>query len=264
MQFDAQTGQPLYYNYSSKSNFGVYFEQDWNNDTPIPVQPPTQAKKVHNQQQARALVQEEFNVKMEELQPSDVETIDMNDGKDVRYKFGHVNLITDKASGRVIQVFDSSSDSPKKGTIKETDARKAAIKFVQRYLDPWETELILGYSIQIKDGLQEGDYAYQFFSSYQGIPVFPTRTATSSYRVEVDSMTGKITDFSKELPDSKTVVTPEVAAQEWMKHYKLKLYYFITEDNKIRLIYEELPRIANANQKVHIDATTGQSVLIAK
>ncbi|MGG0757783.1 YcdB/YcdC domain-containing protein [Brevibacillus laterosporus] len=171
------------------------------------------------------------------------------------------------SSGRVLQI---TKDTPKaKGKISKENAKEKAIRFLAKYLDPWDKEVQLTYSNE-----DEYSYKFRFFKSYQGIPVLPTVDSYISYSVKIDSATGEGISFIKDsiekpyvpskqvkLPDRNAIMSTKVGASEWLRHNPVKLVYeFVGGGKDPRLVYQLVEKKVDKN--VFIDATTGKAVFV--
>ncbi|WP_181022760.1 YcdB/YcdC domain-containing protein [Brevibacillus laterosporus] len=259
--FDAITGKPIYHTY-----------YDYDPPTLIQMNPPNTPVIARNQQEAELLIKREYEIK----EPLKVYSNNWDDHKQRKeeneavYQFGErgeYTVFTELSSGRVLQI---TKYTPKaKGKISKENAKEKAIRFLAKYLDPWDKEVQLTYSNE-----DEYSYKFRFFKSYQGIPVLPTVDSYISYSVKIDSATGEGISFIKDsiekpyvpnkqvkLPDRNAIMSTKVGASEWLRHNPVKLVYeFVGGGKDPRLVYQLVEKRVDKN--VFIDATTGKAVFV--
>ncbi|MGG3872592.1 YcdB/YcdC domain-containing protein [Brevibacillus laterosporus] len=261
--FDAITGKTIYHTY-----------YDYDQPTLIKMNPPNKPALARNQQEAELLIKQEYGIKG----PLKVYSNNWDDHKQRKeeneavYQFGEkgeYTVITELSSGRVLQI--SKVTLKEKWRISKEKAREKAIRFLEKYLDPWDKEVQLTYSNE-----NEYTHIFRFFKSHQGIPVLQTDSSYLSYSVQVDSATGEVILFIKDsfekpfvsssikqvkLPDRNAIVSPKVGASEWLRYNPVELVYeYVDGGKKTRLVYRVKERKVDKN--VFIDATTGKAVFV--
>ncbi|WP_366919706.1 YcdB/YcdC domain-containing protein [Brevibacillus laterosporus] len=129
-----------------------------------------------------------------------------------------------------------------KGEVSKEKAREKAIRFLEKYLDPWDKEVQLTYSNE-----NEYKHIFRFFKSHQGIPVLQTDSSYLSYSVHVDSATGEVILFIKDsiekpfvspstkqvkLPDRNAVMSSKMGASQWLRYNPVELVYEYVDGGK--------------------------------
>lgn len=189
----------------------------------------------------------------------------------------HIGLEVEADTGRIIGL--NVQDDSRRGIpvmIDQEAALKTATEFLSNYLPKGQRELFLAnISSEIvvpdwvdknkldKRHLPEPQFSFFFNETYQDIPVL-----TRYYSVSVDGESGKILGFhlgeanqAQDLPDSKGVISQEVAKEAFLKHFALELAYvwpeyFDQKASEPMLIY--MPKMGPYFS--WIDAKTGEPV----
>ncbi len=207
------------------------------------------------------------------------ETPQGTDGKPDYNEVRFVHLKTIADTGEIVG-FGVQDDSGrgKQGTLSREDARKTAVQFLQRYLEPGAADLEMKVisseesypdwvdKSKLTDQLQQPQFFVQFTETYQGIPV-----GDRSYSVQVDALTGKVTAFGVwcsnspvTLPDSKDVVTADAAKAEFLKQHPLRLVYVWPEYYEQKAPFPHLAYLPVSRDFGYIDALTGKTVVVER
>lgn len=204
-------------------------------------------------------------------------------GKPDYSQMRYIHMAFDPATGDVLSMnVQDESARGKRATVSQTDAEKAAVQFLEQYLDPQFTELSLEYVFfepresenipswvdteKLNNHLKERVlpvYRFTFNTLHQGVPV-----TDQAFHVEVDGLTGKVAGFSLQpavrddirLPDNKNVIPAEEAKREFLRQHPLQLVYLWPEFFDQKAPAPMLVYIPTARGFSGIDALTGQAV----
>ena len=167
------------------------------------------------------------------------------DGKPVKMmRFAHLTTLAD--TGQLVG-FNLRDDSGagREGAFSQETARKTAVQFLQKFLPVGEAQFEIWVPSANEDwipawvdkGKLEANYSrppqmyFHFNLTHQGVPV-----TDRYYSVTVDLLTGKIVSFydgsgspAVILPNSKGIVSADMAKAEYLRRHPLRLTYIWPE-----------------------------------
>lgn len=165
-----------------------------------------------------------------------------------RWKGG--KLAVTGASGRVTGLKLNHLPKPSQSkSLSMQEAEQLAVDFLQTYLDPKVTQLLM---VERKAGEAGRPHRFRFQIRHDGIPVIDR-----PFEVSVDQHSGQIVAFSGDFhagnaafPDKKNIVSAERAAAEYLRRFPLHLaYIWPYEDGRKaespRLVYTSLVKRSN-------------------
>ncbi|WP_429843189.1 YcdB/YcdC domain-containing protein [Brevibacillus sp. FIR094] len=239
-------------------------------------QSPKEYVKVRSKEEAKALLQAEFGIQVDDSTYGE-NKIDRNGRKeyvwnDKNDKYIGVEVIGE--TGSVVGLGTPRSNTAV--TVNRKQAEEAALAFLHKYVDPGVTEVQLAQVIQPggANPVSSGEWEFRYFMSKDGIPVLDDDNPDAAYSVTIDPSTGKVTKFHNfrethdlvELPVSDNIVSKDKAVQEFLRVMPLKLVYLMKDvDRKTlrqpKLAYVPWSNEELANKTVTIDAVTGKIIV---
>lgn len=267
---DATTGKMAY----GKGNNGLAYDQ-LNTKKSHAISAPKDYVKVRSKEEAKALLQAEFGIQVDDSTYRESE-VDREGRKqyvwnDKNDKYIGVEVIAE--TGSVVGLGTPRSDT--KVTVKREQAEDAALAFLQKYVDPGVKEVQLAQVIEAGEAnpVSSGEWGFEYFMSKDGIPVLDDVNPNSAYSVTVNPSTGKVTKFHNfrevlelvELPASDNIVSKDKAVEEYLRVMPLKLVYLMKDVDQKRLAQPKLAYVPwsdekLANKRLTIDAVTGELI----
>lgn len=149
-----------------------------------------------------------------------------------------IHVLFDKNTGKVKKVLVSTDSSKQQKVVEKGEALNTAVEFLNKHISTDVKQVALSFSYGGGTGQNrvQQEYTFVFNKVYQNIPI-----EDSTYTVFVDPASGKVsgyaikeTDTPVTLPNSKQVITPEDAAEQFFKAHPLQLVYTwkYTDENK--------------------------------
>ncbi|WP_126426931.1 YcdB/YcdC domain-containing protein [Brevibacillus marinus] len=247
---DAKTGTPV--------SIGTTADQPV---TVLPIVAEGRPLVARSATEVSRLLTEEF---LQPVSADDLQKVETGDEHIWLWKGGE--LTVSAASGRVMRLeLHQARKSSQLEAITMQEAEQRAVDFLQTYLDPKVTQLMV---MERTAGEAGRPHRVQFQLSHDGIPVIDRL-----FLVDIDQYSGQIVAFSGDfhsanvdLPDKRKIVSAERAAAEYLRRFPLQLAYIWPNEGGKKaespiLVYTPF---INRSNLVYVDATTGEFVEMSK
>ncbi|TKI56083.1 hypothetical protein E8L90_11750 [Brevibacillus antibioticus] len=266
---DATSGKIMY----GTGDNGLAYDQ-LNTTEAHPIESLKEYVKVRSKDEAKALLQAEFGIQVDESTYRESESI--REGRkeyvwnDKNDKYIGVEVIAE--TGSVVGLGSPRSDTAV--TVKREQAEEAALAFLHKYVDPGVKEVQLAQVIQPAEAnpVSSGEWEFRYFMSKDGIPV-QDREQKAAYSVTVDPSSGKVTKFHNfrmthelvELPASDRIVSKDKAVEEYLRVMPLKLVYLMKDVDGQKLAQPKLAYVPWSDEEraikfMTLDAVTGKFI----
>ncbi len=254
------------------------FAADYREPVVLSVRSPASPLVVKSKQEAAAWFEREMGVRVEGT-PVYEEERTRGIRREKTYLLGRdhaYQLITDAQTGYVTgAVLDGTSgtgDGAKNDDVAR-DAQQEAVRFLEQFLEPSVTEVQLVFLRKLHEVPNRIEFGY--VRSHDGVPVLRSPSSYITYRVVVDTATGRPVQFYRleeieadsgrrlSFPDKAKAIPPEEAARLYVQARPIELAYSLEQgqDDQVRpvLVYTFDTRSA---VPVMINALTGETVPI--
>ncbi|EJL25906.1 YcdB/YcdC domain-containing protein [Brevibacillus sp. BC25] len=266
---DATNGKMVY----GTGDNGLAYDQ-LNTKEAHPIESPKEYVKVRSKDEAKALLQAEFGIQVDESTYR--ESVSIREGRkeyvwnDKNDKYIGVEVLAE--TGSVVGLGTPRSDTAV--TVKREQAEEAALAFLPKYVDPGIKEVQLAKVIQPGEAnpVSSGEWEFRYFMSKDGIPV-QDRGQKAAYSVTVDPSSGKVTKFENyrethelvELPASDEIVSKDKAVEAYLRVMPLKLVYLMKDVDGQKLAQPKLAYVPWSDEKlalkyITLDAVTGKII----